>query len=199
MRMLKCGTAVAMVTVGLLLATLARAESFYDQVKPGRELKGRLIVEWMAPNYFLFTPSETEPLTFTRYDGKVIQPGLMFTDGGSIPRPMWVFRNYSPWGYGPAFVIHDWLFHMQNCQLAGADEWTLHSAADVMAEVMKTMMQSKDFHYGSPSTVTLMHTGVLTPPAANAWKDRNCKQPPSRTGDSWRPTVKYEVSFGSGQ
>jgi hypothetical protein len=153
----------------------------------------------MEPDKFLFLPKEGNPLTFKRSDGQMIQPGLMYTDGGSIPRPLRALKNYSPWGYGPAFVVHDWLFHVQNCQLTGWQDWTLKDAATVMSEVMKTMMESPAFNYGDKTTVYLMYEAVQTPPAQKAWSSRVCDQPPSPAADSWRPSVRFEISFDQGQ
>jgi hypothetical protein len=104
----------------------------------------------------------------------------MYTDGGSIPRPFWVLRNYSPWGFGPAFVVHDWLFHMQNCQLPGYEAYTLHDAAVIMSEVMKTLMESPGFEYGSKSSVYLMYEAVQTAPAAASWEHGECIRPTER-------------------
>nr|WP_249779640.1 DUF1353 domain-containing protein [Bradyrhizobium sediminis] len=34
----------------------------------------------------------------------------MYTDGGSIPRIAQIFNGLSPWGFGPAYIVHDWIF-----------------------------------------------------------------------------------------
>ena len=57
----------------------------YDHTDTG-ELKGRLVVEWVDQDKFLFIPDAEHPLVFTRKGGtEVIQPQRMFTDGGSDP------------------------------------------------------------------------------------------------------------------
>lgn len=181
--------------LGILSLSLCTgcAQRHYDRVEPG-ELHGKLIVEWMEPDRFLFRPDQQNPLTFERQSGQVITPQAMVTDGGSIPRPLWVLRNYSPWGYGPAFIVHDWLFYQQDCQLPGADEWTLEEAALVMSEVMKTMMESPDFDYGDKFTVYSMYKAVQTPPARAAWNDHEC--PEFDPQADWQPSVRFVVSFG---
>ena len=60
------------------------------------KLEGKLIVQWLEPDKFLFVPDATSPLKFTRASGEVVQPQRLMTDGGTIPRPMWVSRSYSP-------------------------------------------------------------------------------------------------------
>ncbi|MBZ9907767.1 hypothetical protein LB557_17305 [Mesorhizobium sp. BR115XR7A] len=51
---------------------------------------------------FLFVPDPRDALIFHRADpaahGATIQPGLMYTDGGSIPKIAQVFKGLSPWG-----------------------------------------------------------------------------------------------------
>jgi hypothetical protein len=109
------------------------ATRHYESTVAG-ELEGDFIVEWRKPNSFVFLPSSENPLRFTRgTNNEVIQPDRMWTDGGSIPRPLWVFKNYSPWGYGPAFIVHDWLFHMQDCELPGYKKYDLETAAAIMS------------------------------------------------------------------
>lgn len=171
------------------------ASHHYKQTNTGQSLSGSLVVEWMEPDYWLYTPSKSNPLTFVRADGTVITPQKMFTDGGSIPRPLWVMKNYSPWGYGPAFIIHDWLFHMQDCGLAGWEDWTVEEAAMVMSEVMKTMMETPNFDFGDKTTVYLMYEAVQSPPARAAWSDRDCRELPSVMSDFWRPTQRFEIAF----
>jgi len=184
------GYAVAL--IGLLMCGCASIH--YDHTHAGK-LSGRLIVEWRNPDLFIFRPDASSPLVFVRSDATAIQPGEMFTDGGSIPRPFWVFRNYSPWGYGPAFIVHDWLFHMHNCKLPGYEKFTLNEAAVVMSEVMKTMMETPGFDYGDKSTVYLMYTAVQTPPAEEAWNNGRCSVAPPPGGLAAPPDQVFVVEF----
>ena len=152
------------------------ASRHYDRTQPGH-LNGKVIVEWRKPNLFAYKPDAKQPLLFVRASGDAIKPDLMFTDGGSIPRAFRVLKNYSPWGYGPAFIVHDWLFHMQNCKVPGYEKYSLEEAATIMSEVMKTMMESPGFDYGSKTTVYLMYEAVQTQPARDAWRDGRCVTP----------------------
>ena len=189
--MKKIGFAV-LVSSCLLLSSCSQLH--YSKTRTG-EIKGRLIVEWMAPDRFLYIPDPSQPLTFTRSDKTAITPQRMITDGGSIPRPLWALRNYSPWGYGPAFIVHDWLFVMQDCQLPGFEDWTVDEAAHVMSEVMKTLMEKPGFDYGDEATIYRMYLAVQSPPARQAWEDRNCQSPPSPTADGWRADAKFVIEF----
>jgi hypothetical protein len=168
-----------------LLAALAALASgcvtvHYQRTETGT-LSGRLVVEWREPDLFVYRPDGARPLTFVRKNGDTIKPGEMLTDGGSIPRPFWAFRNFSPWGYGPAFIVHDWLFHVHNCRLSGHEKYSLDEAATIMSEVMKTMMESPGFDYGDKTVVYMMYEAVRTPPARQAWEDGPCQTPDART------------------
>lgn len=139
-------------------------------------------------------PSTQDPLTFERSGNRgSIQPGEMWTDGGSIPRTFWVFKHYSPWGYGPAFIIHDWLFHMQDCELPGYDKYTIEVAATVMSEVMKTLMEEPAFNFGSKNSLYFMYKAVQSPAAVQAWEDKECERTLQIPKDE--PDKTFLISF----
>ncbi|NTV92414.1 MAG: DUF1353 domain-containing protein [Chlorobiaceae bacterium] len=160
-------------------------------------LKGKVLVQWIAPDQFMFIPDDSDPLTFTRSNGSVIKPEKMFTDGGSIPRPMWAFRNYSPWGYAPAFMIHDWLFVMKQCRLPGYEQYNHRIAADIMAEVMKTLME--DPRYGGRNKLVhySMYKAVSSSIAEESWENGACHQPGDRSIDAFakNPRMEYLITF----
>ena len=70
---------------------------------------------------FMFLPDAANAFSYktsARFGAKTITPRLMPTDGGSIPRVLWGLSNFSPWGYAPGYMVHDWLFvahKLQNC------------------------------------------------------------------------------------
>jgi len=185
-----------MIILGVALSTglTGCATQHYEQTQAGK-LEGDLVVQWYKPNNFMFIPSEDHPLKFIRAgNGDVIQPDRMWTDGGSIPRQFWVFKNYSPWGYGPAFIVHDWLFHMQDCQLPGHDNYDLKAAATIMSEVMKTLLEDPQFDYGDKTSMYLMYKAVQTEPARKAWEDQDCKPVPE-TIERGLPDEVFHFSY----
>lgn len=103
--------ALALVPVSLALAGCASQP--YRDTAPAK-LTGALEVRWVKNDYFLFLPNKDEPFTLLRPDGTRIRPGAMYTDGGSIPRFLWGIEGYSPWGYAPAYIVHDWLFEARH-------------------------------------------------------------------------------------
>ena len=74
-----------------------------------------------------------------RRDMVTIRPKKMFTNGGSIPRVLRIFENFSPWKYTPAYIIHDWIFAMNQCQYF--NEISFEESAIIMAEGIKTLME----------------------------------------------------------
>lgn len=182
--------------LGILIAANLSgcASQHYKQTVSGK-LEGKLLVEWRKPDRFVFIPSPEDPLRFRRgTNGDLIQPDRMWTDGGSIPRAVWAFKNYSPWGYGPAFIIHDWLFNMQDCQLEGYERYDLETAAMIMSEVMKTLLEDPAFDYGDKSSMYLMYKAVQTEPARRAWTDRRCETIDVKAIRT-RPDAVFEIKF----
>lgn len=119
--------------IGLLALCLALGGCVsvrYDPNTPSY-FTGSLLVIWIdegssgGDGTFLFVPNPRDMLTFHRNvpegHGRTIQPGLMYTDGGSIPRIAQLFNGLSPWGYAPAYMIHDWLFTARHCLVDGDD------------------------------------------------------------------------------
>lgn len=173
-------SSLLLVLIGFIIAMAAFMAYFnivpslaVQQARAGK-LEGKLIVQWLEPDKFRFLPDTNSPLRFTRSSGTVIQPHELVTDGGTIPRALWVKRNYSPWGYAPAFIIHDWLFEMKRCNLADNPAGDYREAAVIMAEVMKTMAEA-----GSAplDTVTLvsMHAAVTSNVAREYWESGLCE------------------------
>jgi len=85
-------------------------------------LSGNLMVWWIGEDNFIYYPYIKDRLRFRLPERLAkstgvneISPGVMFTDGGSIPRPLRGVVGLSPWGYGPAYVVHDWLFAAHHC------------------------------------------------------------------------------------
>ncbi len=189
------------ITRPLALATALLASVFsaawgqnyrYEDVKTGA-LSGKLTVQWLEPDLFLFLPDKDNPLTFTRATGKNISPGRMKTDGGSIPRPLWILRNYSPWGFAPAFIVHDWLYEMKHCKHPGFEQLTFEESALVMAEIMKTMITSKKVDAG-PLTVDSMYAAVSSSVAQKRWNEGKCS-PPQPGFFEPKPIQQFVLSF----
>src|SRR5215204_4459054 len=91
--------------IGLLAVSLGGCATL-AQPGPGGVLTGKLTVEWIRENFFIYRPDSKDPLTFVTTDGRRITPRLMYTDGGSIPPILQPIPGFSPWGYAPAYIIH---------------------------------------------------------------------------------------------
>ena len=159
----------------IALAVSGCASQTYRQTPAGR-FSGALDVRWVRSDYFMFVPNKDEPLTFTRADGRQIRPGVMYTDAGSIPRFLWGVPGLSPWGYAPAYIVHDWLFEARHCGYAPDNAFGFGETAAILAEGLKTVMEADppsrdDFVFES------IVSAVSSPIAQRLWEDGSCKAP----------------------
>lgn len=145
---------------GLLAALLAGCGYVdYGGVERG-EFSGSLFVMWIGEGgargdgAFVFVPDPDDRLTFTRRGGdgraREIRPEMMYTDGGSIPKIGQLFNGFSPWGYAPAYMVHDWLYVAHHCLVDGTPTEAEKTVADVgfrdsaviIAEAIKTLVET---------------------------------------------------------
>ncbi|MEM1341545.1 MAG: hypothetical protein AAGF68_04450 [Pseudomonadota bacterium] len=133
----------------------------FDNLPSGR-FEGVLHVVWVGEGdpgagdgAFIYIPDPVRPLSFIRTNPDAtitrITPPALKTDGGSIPRPAQLFNGFSPWGYGPAYIVHDWLFVARHCL---SDEnpdpvyqpyaaVSFQESADIIAEAIKALIDQE--------------------------------------------------------
>ena len=134
--------------LAVLLSSCA-SQQFYDKVQVGT-IKNSPHVKWVGPNKFELVVRADAPFEFQRYNGEVIRPLAINTDGGSVPRQFWDMRGMSPWTYAPGYLVHDWLYeaHRQGNRHAGYSKegekrfYDQEQADWILAEVIKTQMES---------------------------------------------------------
>ena len=143
---------------------------------PLGELHGVLLIKWVREDRFVFVPDESDPLTYERA-GRRIVPGAMFTDGGSIPRLFWSVKGFSPWSYGPAYALHDWLFRQHRCGLdAPPMTYTLAEANDVLEDAIRILV-ADGLAYGNAQVNGLIK-GAVDQHGQAAW-DGPCEPGPT--------------------
>jgi hypothetical protein len=103
----------------------------------------------------------------------------MYTDGGSAPPVFWALPGFSPWGYGPAYIIHDWLFEQHHCRYPGWEDISFHDSARLLGEGIDTLMKEGDVP-PNPEARYLIEQGVRTGIARNLWENGVCEQPSPR-------------------
>ncbi|PZM14123.1 hypothetical protein CPY51_12580 [Rhizobium tubonense] len=159
----------------------------FDELPPGK-FTGSLFVMWVGEGgssgdgKFVFVPDPSDRLTFQRGGtgpGQTIVPGVMYTDGGSIPQVFQVFRGLHPWGYAPAYVVHDWLFTAHQCLSDGRTDKDYRALSDVdfdnsaniLGEAIQALIKqrqvSRDDVAGSAITAA-----VASPIARNSWNKK---------------------------
>ncbi|WJI37297.1 MULTISPECIES: hypothetical protein [Mesorhizobium] len=183
----------AMGLLGLVVAMAAGCGSIDYQKLTTGQLSGSLFVMWVGEGNssgdgnFLFVPDPRDPLIFHRSDpsapGSTIQPGLMYTDGGSIPKIAQVFKGLSPWGYAPAYMIHDWVFIAHHCIVDGSSEnrfdqvrgVEFDDSAAILGEAIKALIKARQVAPDdvAPSAITAAVGSVI---ARNLWDQKGaCK------------------------
>lgn len=152
------------------------ASIFYMKTPTGK-FSGKLDVEWIAPNQFVYRPHPADPLIYMTSDGRKIQPRTMYTDGGSIPRLFWSSPGFGPWDFAPGYVIHDWLFVQHHCREGDWQAYDFPRSAEILAEAIKTQMEKGGT--SEPTVVWAIHEAVSTPVAKRLWDVGECKQAPA--------------------
>lgn len=157
------------------------AQVTYEHTDVGA-FDGSLDVRWIKPDKFIYMPSKEDPLRFITSDRKVIIPQMMYTDGGSIPRLFWSIPGYSPWGFAPAYIIHDWLFEAHHCDDPEYRDITFDRSAGILAEGLKTLMVTNSAPKDE-TTLWAIYEAVKTPIAKSLWdKISSCNLPTRITG-----------------
>lgn len=161
----------------MFIAFLVGCTSYLYRETPPATFKGALDVRWVKNDYFVFIPNERDPLKLIRSDGTSIEPGIMYTDGGSIPRFLWGVKGLSPWGYAPAYIVHDWLFIAHQCDLAPDNTYKFKDSVNVMAESMKAVMENDPAARDSFAFDSIV-AAIGSPIAERLWDKGVCNSPP---------------------
>ncbi|OYU40324.1 MAG: hypothetical protein CFE33_07275 [Pseudorhodobacter sp. PARRP1] len=173
----------------LALIALAGCGAGHYAEAPVGKLSGTVLVMWVGESQagegdgrFVYVPSAT-PLRFQRTNPDAtlttIEPEMMYTDGGSIPALAQVFKGFSPWGYAPAYILHDWLFVARKCvndgmadpEQAKVAQMPFGESAEVAAEVIKTLITTNTV---APNDVApgLITAAVAGPVARERWNQK---------------------------
>lgn len=127
------------------IATGRFGDALYESLGVGA-FTGRPVVEWNGFDHendrptFIFRPDPARPFRYVTSKGRVIEPRIMDTDGGTIPLALHGLSKFAPWGYAPAYIIHDWLFVAHKCNLAPDNDVTFEEQASLLAEAIKTLV-----------------------------------------------------------
>ena len=180
----------------------------YDQVTRGK-FSGSVYLVWVGPGntswlgdgHFIYVPMPGKELRFKRDpknnpsgDSDVITPEAFYTDGGSIPRSVQALDGFNAWGFGPAYVIHDWLFVAKKClndearyggkandevfdpawvtdEMRRLDKMTFTESARVMAETIKTLTRRYDVDRGDGFSGPVISSVTAGPVSHGLWTE----------------------------
>ena len=168
----------------------------YDDA-PAGALKGSALVLWVGSGEasalgngkFLYVPLRDRALSFQRAGdagaAQIITPEAFYTDGGSIPRVVQAFPGFAAWGYGPAYIIHDWLFVARKClnrdrrdqtNTASAEmkklaDMTFNDSAVVLAESIKTLAAEFDLPDQGAGSGAIISSFTAGPVSYRLWTE----------------------------
>ncbi|MGR9148096.1 hypothetical protein ACU8MT_01370 [Rhizobium leguminosarum] len=156
----------------------------FNKLEPG-SFSGTLIVMWVGEGStsgdgkFVFVPDPHNRLAFRRPgpSSMPITPGVMYTDGGSVPKVVQVFRGFNPWGYAPAYMVHDWIFTARHClddgrrdpEYTALENIQFRESAVILGEAIHTLMKEKVVSENDVAKRAITEA-VNSPIAANIWK-----------------------------
>jgi hypothetical protein len=105
-----------MAVIGCAVALLAGCVTLHGDIPHYKLYTGTTVVEWTSQDQFIYRRQKEDPLKFQpSFMDQPIDPEDIYTDGGSIPQILWGIPGLSPWGLGPAYIIHDYLFVVHRC------------------------------------------------------------------------------------
>lgn len=182
-----------LITLVLATVALSGCSSYWSEAKkaPVGEFKGELSLIWIGEadenigsGKFIYAPNPAKPLVFTRHkdlEYRTIQPDRFLTDGGSIPGVAKAFRGFDPWAYGPAYIIHDWLFIAARCNRAypDRDDWKdlrgmeFADSVAIMNETIGTLMDKGRVQNNDLSRNVITYA-VSTSISENLWNKSTC-------------------------
>ena len=122
--------------------------------------EGALTVSYGGNGQYQYLRDLANPFRFHRWNGTVVEPENLTTDGASVPRILWSVPGLSAVDYLPAAVLHDWLFARHR---GGLSEWSFEDANSVLAEAIYTMMVAPADPYAAPEdwrVVVAYHAAV---------------------------------------
>jgi hypothetical protein len=85
--------------------------------------------------------------------------------------------GYSPWGYAPAYIFHDWLFEAHHCAYEPDNRYTFEDSVKVMTESLKAVMEvapEVKNYFVFDSVVGAVGSSI----ARRLWEQGSCKAPP---------------------
>lgn len=172
---------------------------------------GSVLVMWIGEGgssgdgTFLYIPDPKDPLTFYRPAGANrgpvrIRPDMMYTDGGSIPKIAQMFRGLSPWGYAPAYMIHDWLFVARHCIVDRVDdsrytalrEVDFEMSAQILGEAIQTLVDTNRVQRNDIAGSAI--TGAVSTIVAQRLWDAEGACATSQVSEAHRATAEATVS-----
>lgn len=156
---------------------------WYDEIPLGKFSGNAPDLQWVGPDMWLMHPDADFPFAFTRSNGEEIIPGKVgssfisfSTDGGST-EPFNSFPNLTKWGYGGAYLIHDWIWYLHS---RNKPTYSFQESNQILVEAIKTLIEKGYIGHesfgGGGGTVRNVWRGVQSPFARHKWDNHNAER-----------------------
>lgn len=151
----------------------------YENTNIG-EFFGKYSLTKIAPDKYKFSNDVNDKFYYQWANKKIITPGKMDTDMGSIPVLLRLTKSFQPDTFLPAYLIHDWLF-THNRLNPRQEDFTFMESAEILKECIKTLMiKGGPFYYDgigdknrivekAEDALLLIYLAVGTPIALALW------------------------------
>lgn len=172
---------------------------------PEGRFDGRALVVWVGDSggsgdgKFVYVPFPDQELKFFRSPEADVTPGnqtivpdAFYTDGGSLPRAVQTLPGFNAWAFGPAYIVHDWLYVVRKCANDGK-AWALQSpiaemsfgeSAEIMAETIKTVTEQYDLNPSKGNAGAIIAPVTAGPISYRLW---------TAVGDCEDPTTDKRI------
>lgn len=161
------GNAIPLIAAASLSLALGSCTFIDYNTAPVGRFSGAALVVWtgagdqsiLGDGEFLYVPYPGRELVFHRASNSGASPGNgtiapepFYTDGGSVPRFVQGLPGFNAWAFGPAYIVHDWVFVVRRCINDDNDAYkdhpvknmTFRESAELMAESIKTTIVQYD-------------------------------------------------------
>lgn len=185
--------------LGLFLFPAGCTTVDFEAAKAG-QFSGSALVVWVGPGDdqtsgdgdFLYVPLKGDELTLTRNSGanasagnEVIKPDAFYTDGGSIPRFAQSIRGLNAWAFGPAYIVHDWLFVVKKCAnkkipdalKSPIAKMKFQESADIMAEAIKSAAVTYNINPETVKMGNIISNATASGYTKTLWESDDCRKP----------------------
>ncbi len=136
-----------------------------------------------AKHEFIFKPDSKAPLRYICSNGKIITPGPMWTDGGSVPSAVSWLPSFGRWHYAEAYILHDWLMTEHRMERGNTEPRVPNHVQEIFDEALQAEAQQEHYlgerisrflisHFANHGKTPCHHWNGRQPDPLKKWEPR---------------------------